>query len=192
MLMIGIMTASLLVGTIGFVIADIDADVALDEDPDGQLTAQDDNFVGTTGLDDILGGGGDDDTVQGGSGNDWITDADGGDFLSGDEGDDVLILGKGDYAIGGEGRDTFMTGIWANGEASIIEDYDPEEENILVSVDAAQPLPVLSIVDDGDDAVVLMDGAPLMVLLGNAGLVQASDITFTTDVFDTRPDDPAL
>jgi len=308
MLMLGIMTATLLVGTIGFAMTDLDADVSPDEDPDGQLTSGDDNFVGTTGLDDILGGEGDDliaaegdtdgvlggpgndrlvggagadeirggegndvvstgtgddagfgedgdDTVQGGAGNDWITggdgsdfvkgdegddvlfggagtdilrggtgndtlvgadifreseeelggvnltfqdtvlydtDADDGDFLNGDQGDDVLILGKGDYAIGGEGRDTFLTGIWAKGEASIIEDYDPEEENILVSVDASQPLPTMSIFDDGDDAVVLMDGEPLLVLLGNAGLVQASDITFTTDVFDTRPDDPAL
>ncbi|MFT7509453.1 MAG: hypothetical protein ACI9KS_001630, partial [Sulfitobacter sp.] len=39
MLMLGIMTATLLVGTIGFAIADIEVEVALDEDPDGQLTA---------------------------------------------------------------------------------------------------------------------------------------------------------
>ena len=177
------------------------------------------DFVKGDEGDDVLFGGAGTDILRGGTGNDTLvgadifreseeelggvnltfqdtvlydTDADDGDFLNGDQGDDVLILGKGDYAIGGEGRDTFLTGIWAKGEASIIEDYDPEEENILVSVDASQPLPTMSIFDDGDDAVVLMDGEPLLVLLGNAGLVQASDITFTTDVFDTRPDDPAL
>ncbi len=55
-----------------------------------------------------------------------------------------------------------------------------------MAVEAGQPLPTLDIQNVGDDALVLMDGEPLLILLGNAGLVEAGDIAFSTEVFDTR------
>lgn len=177
-----------------------------------------DDFVKGDAGDDVLFGGKGFDILRGGEGRDILvgadifreseeerggvelgfedtvlyrTDDDGADAMNGDEDDDLFILGKGDYAIGGQGNDNFITGIWAKGDASFIEDYNPEAEKILVAVEAGQPLPSITIEDVNDDAVVLMDGEPLLVLLGNAGNVISDDIVFTTEVFDTRTEGAA-
>jgi Ca2+-binding RTX toxin-like protein len=127
--------------------------------------------------DDLLQGGAGQDTLDGGVGNDTL---DGGqgvpDFLNGGDGDDDLALSGGDFAHGGTGSDTFSLLDWvAEGGVSTISDYDPQEDAIVLVYDATQTLsPDVSLeTDDGGDVTILVDGDPVAVVAGGAGLTLA-------------------
>ncbi|NCO17021.1 MAG: calcium-binding protein, partial [Alphaproteobacteria bacterium] len=138
---------------------------------------------------DILHGDQGSDTLDGDFGNDTLIGHDAGaadtevDFLNGGEGDDLLIVGNGDYASGNQGADTFALGDWLDqGEFARIQDYDPAEDQIVVVYDAlVHPDPVLTLEqqDGSDDVTVLLDGLPLGLIAGGAGLT-ADAIQLTT------------
>ncbi|MFN4156899.1 MAG: calcium-binding protein [Gemmobacter sp.] len=141
--------------------------------------AGDDWLAGGAG-NDVLRGGPGQDTLDGGDGNDtiWGFDRDAPqdevDFLNGGEGDDLLMIGAGDHAHGGGGADIFALGDWIdNGRFATIADFDASEDEILVVYDStAHPDPTLTIeVAEGSrDATVLLDGAPLALVVNGAGI----------------------
>jgi Ca2+-binding RTX toxin-like protein len=149
------------------------------------LTARDAGGAMSGGLaGDTLVGGGGRDLLQGGSGGDLLigvemTD-DGApvpqeaDQLNGGAGNDALILGAGDHGHGG-GADLFALAGWpAAGDAgTVIEDYDPRQDRIVVLYDAAaHPDPVLTVAsaaDDPADALLHMNGQFLARVAGGAG-----------------------
>lgn len=166
----------------------------------------DDSLLGGSGNDILTGGAGNNwlnggfgndvlhgdqgsDTLDGDFGNDTLIGHETGvadpevDFLNGGEGDDLLIVGNGDYASGNQGADTFALGDWlGQGEFAQIQDYDPAEDQIVVVYDAvAHPDPVLTLEqeDGSDDVTVLLDGLPLGLIAGGAGLT-ADAIQLTT------------
>lgn len=96
-----------------------------------------DELIGGGGS-DILIGGGDSDTLYGdikGGGNDGSTV----NYLFGGEGDDHIHLGYNDFAIGGEGRDTFYVYTEVDNASSFdlksvfILDFDPEQDSLFVN-----------------------------------------------------------
>lgn len=131
MLMLGIMTATLLAGTIGYALTDIEPEVEeiTNQDDDGVLTPGDDNFVDDFNLGEIFGGEGDDlidadvfgDTVYGGEGDDKLVGAQQNDDIRGGAGDDVVSTGSGDDAgFGEDGNDVVQGGSgddWLSGGA---------------------------------------------------------------------------
>ena len=148
----------------------------------------DDSVIGGEGDDWVAGGLGDDhltgdagqDTVDGGAGNDAL---DGRellnafpemDFLNGGDGNDTLTLGAGDYATGGEGADWFeLTDLAAGDPIANIADYNGDEDRLVVVFDPAlHPDPQLSLELNAntDDMVVLLDGVPLAMVQGGAGM----------------------
>lgn len=148
----------------------------------------DDSVIGGEGDDWVAGGLGDDhltgdagqDTLDGGAGKDTL---DGReplnafpemDFLNGGDGDDTLTLGAGDYATGGEGADWFeLTDLAAGDPIANIADYNGDEDALVVVFDPAlHPDPQLSLELNAntDDVVVLLDGVPLVMVQGGAGM----------------------
>ena len=144
--------------------------------------AGDDWLAGGYGSDELHGGPGHD-TLDGGAGNDtiWAYDreyGDDADYVNGGDGDDVLHIGAGDHATGGAGHDSFVIhdGI-ADGhpgdQMATIADFDRNEDDIAVVYDPAiHPDPVLSLgaADDPADATLLLDGHPLALVVGGAGM----------------------
>ncbi|OAB63033.1 hypothetical protein AY599_00395 [Leptolyngbya valderiana BDU 20041] len=95
-----------------------------------------DLLYGNQGVDSIFGGDGND-TVMAGKDNDVVFGDFGNDLLYGDLGDDTLYSDVGsDTLYGGEGRDRFSlsptTGGSALENADIIEDYNPNEDSLLL------------------------------------------------------------
>jgi hypothetical protein len=84
------------------------------------------------------------------------------------------MIGAGDYADGGEGADVFTIGDWiGEGEFAHITDYNSSEDEIVVVYDAlAHPDPQIELITEEGfpDAVVWLDGIPLAVITGGAGL----------------------
>ncbi|MDZ4096868.1 MAG: calcium-binding protein [Paracoccaceae bacterium] len=159
--------------------------------------AGDDSLLGGSGNDTLIGGAGDDwlhggydddllvggegsDTLDGDFGNDTLVGHAPGtadaevDFLNGGAGDDLLVVGNGDYATGNEGADTFALGDWlTEGDFADIQDYDAVEDEIVVVYDpTTHPDPQLTLQEDDetDDVTLLLDGLPLAVVHGGAGL----------------------
>jgi Ca2+-binding RTX toxin-like protein len=123
--------------------------------------------------DDLLAGGFGSDTLDGNDGDDtlWGDDDDEADFLNGGLGDDLLMLGGNDYGTGNEGADIFALGV-GNGVAQIT-DFNPAEDEIMVIYDMAMhPDPVITLEQDegSSDVTVLLDGMPLALVQGGAGL----------------------
>lgn len=168
----------------------------------------DDSLLGGSGNDTLTGGSGNDwlnggydndvlqgdqgsDTLDGDFGNDTLIGHGAGvadpevDFLNGGEGDDLLIVGNGDYASGNQGADTFALGDWlGQDDFAKIQDYDPAEDQIMVVYDAlAHPDPMITLEqqDGSDDVTVLLDGLPLGLIAGGAGLT-ADAIRLTTNI----------
>jgi Ca2+-binding RTX toxin-like protein len=165
----------------------------------------DDLAFGGGGNDVIAGGDGNDglqggpgaDTLLGGAGNDAIDgtfshglayggiDADGPDVIDGGDGDDTVRIGTGDDVTGGEGRDTFIAGdTGPGGLVGTIRDFDPEADQIEILYDpAAIQDPTVEIVDfsDGTGASVVLNGEPVLNVLGAQGLDPAQVILRATD-----------
>ncbi len=143
-----------------------------------------DTLVGGEG-DDVLDGGDGDDALQGGMGADTLDGGTGVDVLMGGDGNDALHGGDDaavDYINGGNGDDWLHGGAFDNlnggfgadhfitvaGQASIgtvhIDDFDADEDTMVVLYDITAGLPVLS-VEVGDAGLTLLaNGAPLATL----------------------------
>ncbi|MEQ6203787.1 Ig-like domain-containing protein, partial [Sulfitobacter sp. HNIBRBA2951] len=87
-------------------------DGTFDEDPEGDLVDNGDEFLPGEGPeDDIINAGDGNDTVEAGEGNDDVSGGTGDDSINGDVGDDVLDGDEGeDTLLGGEGDDTLNGG----------------------------------------------------------------------------------
>ena len=151
----------------------------------------DDSLIGGDSDDWLAGGLGDDsligdagsDTLDGGAGNDVLDGRESVnafpemDFLNGGDGDDTLRLGAGDYATGGAGADWFELSDLAPGDAiANIADYNANEDALVVVFDPVlHPDPQLSLetAENTDDVVVLLDGVPLAMVAGGAGMTVA-------------------
>lgn len=147
-----------------------------------------DNLVGGDGDDWLAGGGGADslvgdagsDTLDGGVGNDMLDGRESVnafpemDFLNGSNGDDTLLLGPGDYATGGDGADWFeLSDLSPGDDIANIADYNAHEDSLVVVFDPVMhPDPQLSLEtpEDSHDVVVLLDGVPLALVQGGAGM----------------------
>ena len=139
----------------------------------------DDWLAGGLGDDGLIGDAGSD-TLDGGAGNDVIDGRESVnafpemDFLNGGDGDDTLHLGAGDYATGGTGADTFAVTDMVEGDPiAHISDYNAQEDSLVVVFDPMMhPDPQLSLEtpENTQDVVVLLDGVPLAMVQGGAGL----------------------
>ncbi|MEP4195820.1 MAG: calcium-binding protein [Aliishimia sp.] len=136
-------------------------DAPLDQD---QLEALRDG----TSLAEILGVEGD--TVA------TLTDDGDADVLNGNIGNDMLILGAGDTGTGGTQQDSFL--VFADqpdgSEPAIITDLGDTESVALIVGEGAEP--VVTVEDDGDDALVISDGQIVARITGAAETIDASDI----------------
>lgn len=148
----------------------------------------DDSLVGGDADDWLAGGAGDDqltgdggiDTLDGGDGNDALNgrEAIGAfpemDFLNGGNGNDSILLGAGDYATGGDGADWFELSDLTPGDAiANIADYNADEDALVVVFDPMMhPDPQLSLETQHNtvDVIVLLDGVPLAMVQGGAGM----------------------
>ncbi len=162
---------------------------------DGQGGA--DRVFGNDGSDVIYGAGGAD-FLSGGAGDDILygpagtfgalstIDNDEGDIIHGNEGNDSIGLGNDDQGTGGAGEDTFILGTWTqDGHESIIQDYDPAEDQIVVLYDPEDTPPeaIVAVQIDGDDTLIWIDSVIVGRVIGQHVLL--SDITFTaTDLHD--------
>lgn len=160
----------------------------------------DDLLYGDAG-DDVLQGGFGADTLFGGDGNDTLDgtysgglngfgpfDEDQADQLFGGDGDDMIMIGAGDVATGGEGRDIFITGSYIEiaDVAGHVTDFDPTQDVIEVVFDPTlTPAPVISVVDfpDGTGADILFNGQVILTVSGAQGLdpsdIQLREITLS-------------
>ncbi|CTQ31597.1 calcium-binding protein [Jannaschia rubra] len=141
----------------------------------------DDMLAGGDGDDRLFGGAGSD-TLDGGAGNDILdgsvlgddgTDRDAGDRLIGGDGDDTIAGGMGDVLVGGAGSDLYMVqsggGAANEDEAPMIEDFDPEQDEIEIVYETAKP-PTLSIIERMDVTRILVDGMVVAQLKGAPGI----------------------
>lgn len=141
--------------------------------------ADDDWLAGGAGADTLIGGTGGD-TLDGGAGRDVLNGRDGSgafpemDFLNGGDGDDLLLVGAGDYVSGGAGADWFeLSDLTAGDAIANIADYDAREDALVVVFDPAMhPDPVVSLEtpENSGDVIVLLDGVPLALVQGGAGM----------------------
>ena len=116
-------------------------------------------------------------------------DADVGDLINADEGDDSIVVGKNDVIKAGDGNDTITTGTWVNGELPVFRDYEPGQDTILVAVPTDSKNFETSIVDDGDDAIVLVDGMGVIrVTDGAGGFLRPDDVKITLTLMTERPE----
>lgn len=103
------------------------------------------------------------------------------DSLDGGSGEDFLIFGAGDTAFGGSGEDGFAIFADAAGSdagTATIQDYTSGSDVIFVYFqegDAPEDAEI-TVEDDGDDAVVSVDGEELARVLGAAGELSADQI----------------
>lgn len=170
----------------------------------------DDMLIATEGADDLEGGDGDDILITAGildsdamhasivsdleNGQvpefdaetinlDERTDSDDApDTLNGGAGNDMFIVGAGDIVISGLGADTIIAGEWSKGADPVeVVDFNPNEDVLIYDYAEGQPEPDLSVVDDGQDALVLVDGTPGIVVRDGAGLVTLSDVILTSE-----------
>ena len=131
--------------------------------------------------DDLMAGGAGSDEQDGGDGNDTIWgQAAGGaddhevDFLNGGTGDDLLRVGAGDYANGGEGSDLYLLEDIRPGDPlTQISGFQAGEDEIVLLYDpVTHPDPTVTLTSDAgsEDATLLLDGVPVAVITGGAGL----------------------
>lgn len=106
------------------------------------------------------------------------------DTLIGGSGNDLLLMGAGDMAEGGTGFDDFVAGDWLAGAApAVINDFDPDEDVIVVFLDGGPAeAETLSIEDNGASSAVLLDGTTLVTLEGRfPGIETRDDLLFYAD-----------
>ncbi len=172
--------------------------------------AGDDNLIGGSGNDLLEGGTGNDtlmggrdndrlsgglgvDELLGGAGNDLINgvvpdatgmeDTDEGDFLNGGSGEDTLLIGRDDWANGGEDADLFVLGDWLDSEHSAtIEDYTAGEDRIAVVYDPeAVSDPVIGVEpsEGSDSAWITLNGQRIAEVLHGADLTPEDIALYT-------------
>lgn len=98
------------------------------------------------------------------------------DILSGEDGNDTLILGAADKAAGGAGNDSFLvlaSQATANSPATISDFAEGDSVSLVIGAEEA---PTVTVVDDGTDAVILSDGAPVARVAGAAGSLTVEDV----------------
>lgn len=158
-----------------------------------------DDFLDGGAGDDHLSDGAGDDTLRGGAGDDTLSSLpadgeaarDGQDLLDGGAGDDVLVMSDLDVATGGEGADVFAFGPGVapleetgGDDAPVIEDFDPDEDALVVVWDdyASDTPPELSLDADEEDPNVTR-------LLGNGKVLAVvhSDMGVSLDAVALRP-----
>ena len=146
-------------------------------------------MTGGAGADQVFGGGGDD-TVSGytatGGGEDSLTAIDGADSLYGGEGSDRMIIGRGDFAAGGLGNDTFhLDARWDEASAiATINDYLPGADRIELEytptygAGGAEIPPVVTVIMGPNNAyaVITLNSNPVAHVTGATGLTLA-DVT---------------
>jgi Ca2+-binding RTX toxin-like protein len=150
----------------------------------------DDWLSGCAGNDALFGGRGAD-TVDGGSGNDTIwgqmpdPESEDADYLNGGDGDDTLHIGATDTATGGAGADSFLLHDHSSDTApAVIADYTFGEDRIAILYDPARhPTPQITIepADDDDGRLIVLDGTPLALVTGGAGLTVDALLLQPTD-----------
>ena len=173
----------------------------------------DDFVVGGDGSDLVVGGQGED-ILRGGTGDDFLIganifrediktddlsdttlenviiysdDIDDQDFINADEGNDTILVGKNDVVFGGEGADQVITGTWVNGEVPTFTDYVQGTDKIVVSVDAATSGLDVTVTTDELDAIINVDGEPVLRVSGGAGVVTSDDVELTLELMTDRP-----
>lgn len=103
------------------------------------------------------------------------------DTLSGGEGDDLLILGADDTGSGGEGADTFAVLLdqadaeTQTGGPALITDLADDDALVLMTNDNATP--DITVVADGEDAIVSADGEIVARVTGAGNTLTAAAIT---------------
>jgi len=154
-----------------------------------------DDWLEAGGGDNLLMGGAGNDTLIGADLSDDLVDSGGVNFLNGGDGEDVLILGRGDVASGGAGRDTFVLGEWLDPSAPVtITDFIAGSDQLVFAhllPTGGAPAPVLglrALADGGQE--VLMDGEVIARLQGSDGLTLA-DIRTIAIAPGTSPSDLA-
>jgi Ca2+-binding RTX toxin-like protein len=156
-----------------------------------------DALEGGRGADRLEGGGGDDLLVgltlangenvlqseaTGTDPESWGADLVDRDTLSGGEGDDLIIMGRGDTALGGAGADSFLVGPWMDAaDTGVISDFDPALDNVAVFLpNSYQGAGTISIGTEGADALVRVDGAVFARVTGAAGALTPAMVSLTT------------
>ncbi|QTD57181.1 putative Ig domain-containing protein [Parasphingorhabdus cellanae] len=123
-----------------------DTIVAGDDDDTALGGGGRDFLFGGNGEDELSGGGGSDTLIGGGGSDILYGDAKGGgndgstvNYLFGGDGDDHIHLGYNDFAIGGEGQDTFYVYTEIDNPSSFdlksvfILDFDPQQDQLFVN-----------------------------------------------------------
>ena len=103
------------------------------------------------------------------------------DTVDGGAGADFMFFGAGDTANGGGGSDAFAIFAEAAGSENgpaVLEEYTASADSLIVyfkSTDVTDDVEI-TVTDDGDDAVISLDGEELGRVLGAAGELTADDI----------------
>ncbi len=118
------------------------------------------------------------------------------DEMYGGNGNDTLFVAGMDNAYGGTGADTFnimadhtgsMMGMMSTAS---INDFTPGVDNVGVVVNDGDEDMEITVSDEGEDAVVMGDGAVLARVLGAAGNLSAADISVMSESSITGLLDP--
>lgn len=105
-----------------------------------------------------------------------------GDNLFGGSGDDTMILGGSDVAVGGAGEDTFaIMQAKNNTGASVINDFDAEEDAISIVVPGNDVDLDISVTNVNGDAVIRIGDMVAARVAGGAGDVEVADINVVTE-----------
>jgi Ca2+-binding RTX toxin-like protein len=143
-----------------------------------------DDFLSGNAGDDRIGGGSGDDLIRGGEGDDHLSGGSGDDVIEGGDGDDAIFAGSGDDRIdsgdgddvmsGGSGDDVFIFG---KGDDRVT-DFERGTDTIDLSglgITAQSFGSRVVISQDGDDAIVRIDGQSMRLDgVGAAGLMASS------------------
>lgn len=164
-----------------------------------------DEIWGGTGADTLLGDIGNDslsgfDPIKGGA--NGLIASDGVDFLGGGEGDDHLLLGRGDFAVGGAGNDVFeMDTRWSDGAGQfVIDDFQRGLDRLELTYTAvydpatgAEIAPNLSVTlaPSGESSQILINGAVVATVNGVRDLA-LSDVELVPAVINDSSYDPGL
>ena len=106
------------------------------------------------------------------------------DVLRGNTGNDILFVGNGDDAAGGQGEDVFHLTLDDDNSdmaPARINDFNRDEDTINIVYDAPLSVDEITVRTDGEDAVIVVNGEPLAVVLGAAGSLSAADISVLTE-----------
>lgn len=89
-----------------------------------------------------------------------------GDVVDGGAGEDAIFFGQGDTVTGGDGADFFVGGqTLVAGDPAVITDFEVNEETLVLTTDGGDA-PTLAVSNVGGDAVLSLDGDPVVILPG--------------------------